>query len=67
MGTTRDTVFLTQTQLDDLLETLHKKSAAAANNSGPANFKPVGRIEYEKRKYREGYSSYCHSGSLEIL
>ena len=64
MGTTQDTVFLSQQQLDNLLETLHEKSTTG--EGGTSGFRPVGRIEYEKRKYREATSRYCFENA-EIL
>ena len=68
MGTTQDTVYLTQIQLDDLIETLHKQSApAGGKGGGPADFKPVGRVEYDKRKYRDTFAAYLSSAKIEII
>jgi hypothetical protein len=66
MGTTQDTVYLTQIQLEDLLETLHKQSAPAGQ-SGGGPVRPVGRVEYEKRKYRETFTSHSSSARIEII
>jgi len=64
MGTTQDTVFLSQDQLDNLLQTLHEKDASS--QAAGSAFRPVGRIDYDKRKYRDMASRYRFENA-EIL
>jgi hypothetical protein len=65
MDTTHDTVYLTQKQLDDLVE-LVKIKTSTVKAEVASDFRPVGRVEYEKRKYKEISVSYG-SQTIEIL
>ena len=64
MGTTQDTVYLTQQLLDELIDVLNRPNRFKPE--GGSDFKPVGRVEYTKRKYNSG-SSTSSNWTPELL